>query len=96
MDNDPNLKFVEGSVCIVRVKRQGYDYLPVLPSRRGDDTIELKEGIILNCLGLKEVQPGVFFYEMEVVTGSKAGDTVWVGHQLVDLLDEIPSHNRLR
>lgn len=74
----------------------GYDFLPVLPSRRGDDAIELKEGIILNCLGLKEVQPGVFFYEMEVVTGIKAGDTVWVGHQLCNMLDEIPSHNRLR
>lgn len=90
----PVLKFSKGSVVIVRVKKHGYDFLPVMPSRRGDDALELKEGIILKCLGLKEVQPGVYFYEMEVVTGSKAGDTVWVGHRLDNLLDEIPSHNR--
>lgn len=93
---DIDLEFEEGCVCIVRAVARGYDYLPVFPSKRGDDTIELKDGILLNCLGLKEVQVGIFFYEMEVVTGPKAGDTVWIGHKLANLLDRVPSHRRPR
>lgn len=87
----PDIRFAEGAKVIVRTKVAGYDFLPVLPARKGDDALDLKDGIILHCLGCKEVQPGIWMYEMEVVTGSKQGDTVWVGLKLDHLLEEIPS-----
>jgi hypothetical protein len=93
---EPDQKFFEGEVCIVKAKPLGYDFLPCIPARRGDDTIELKDGILLNCLGLVETGPGSWFYKMEVITGKQAGDLIFVGHQLAQLLEMVPSHNRLR
>lgn len=93
---DPDEKFVEGEVCIVKAKPRGYDFLPCIPARHGDETLELKDGILLNCLGLVEVQPGSWFYKMEVVTGKQAGDMIFVGYRLADLLEKVPNHHRLR
>jgi len=93
---EPDEKFFDGDVCIVKAKPKGYEFLPCIPARFGDDTLELKDGIMLNCLGLTEVQPGSWFYKMEIVTGNQAGDLIFVGHTLSELLEKVPSHRRIR
>lgn len=95
-DEAPINQLKEGEIFVVKAKKAGFDYLPVFPARRGDDTLELFDGIMLNCLGLKEIQPGAFMYEMEVITGNKSGDVVWVGHTLVNMLEQVPSKKRMR
>lgn len=92
----PESVFLDGDVCVVKAKPKGFSFLPCIPARFGDDALELRDGVILNCLGLKETQPGSWFYKMEVVTGNKAGDLIFVGHQLVDCLELVPSHRRIR
>jgi hypothetical protein len=94
--SEPLHKFDLGDVCLVSAKIKGFDFLPCIPARRGDDALELKDGILLHCLGLKEVGPNSWFYQMEIVTGSKAGDLIFVGHQLGHLLEKVPSHKRFR
>lgn len=88
--------FEDGDVCIVKAQLKGFSFLPCIPARKGDDTLELKDGILLNCLGLKEVGPNSWFYQMEVVTGNQAGDLIFVGHQLSDLLQRVPNHRKIR
>lgn len=94
--SEPTHKFDDGDVCIVKAKPLGFDFLPCIPARRGDDTLELRDGILLNCLGLKEVGPNSWFYQMEIITGGQAGDLIFVGHQLADLLERVPNHRRIR
>lgn len=94
--SEPEAKFDEGDICIVKAAPSGYSFLPCIPARRGDDTIELRDGIMLNCIGMKEVGPDSWFYQMEVVTGNQAGDMIFIGHSLAHLLERVPSHHRRR
>jgi len=92
-----NLEDLEiGDILLVRAQREGMPYLPVFPSRRGDLTLNISDGIMLNCLGLKELQPGASFYEMEIVTGKDSGDIVLVSRTLQRYLEKIPSKKRIR
>lgn len=92
----PGEQIQEGTIFVVRAKRGGLDYLPVFPARREDDALMIADGIMLNCLGLKEIQPGAFLYEMEIVTGPKSGDIVYVAHKLISFLEVVPSKKRIR
>ncbi len=93
---DTEVVVEEGTIFIVRAKKAGYEYLPVFPARRGDDASSLPDGVMLNCLGYKEMPGDVLMYEMEIVTGKKSGDTVYVGSKLLPLLEVVPSKKRIR
>lgn len=92
----PNQKMFEGELYIIASKKLGYEFLPCIPSRQGDDTCELPDGVLLLCLGFKETQPGCWLYEMEVSTGKKAGDLIYIIHQVADFLERVPNHKRIR
>lgn len=84
------ISFEENAICVVKAKKRGFDYLPVFPSKLGDQALELFEGTMLKCIGKKQVQDDVWFFEMEVVTGKCQGDTVYVGEGVAHLLEEVP------
>ena len=92
---EPVVKFSDGDVCLVKTNG-AFDLLPCMPAVRGDDALEIKNGVLLNCLGIKEITPNAWFYKMEIVTGSQAGNTVYVFQSLEDCLERVPSHRRIR
>lgn len=91
----PKAKFSEGDICLVKTKGT-LELLPCMPAIRGDDALEIKNGVLLNCLGLLEVTMNSWFYKMEIVTGKEAGNTVYVWQSLEDCLEMVPSHRRVR
>lgn len=82
-----------GDVFVVRCQSHGFDNIPVIPIEEFSDTLNLKEGILLSCTDKKDVN-GTEFYIMEIVTGSKSGDSVLIAESFKDFLEKVPSYKR--
>lgn len=86
--------YQDGDVLIVRTKKAGLPWLPCLPARNTDETVQIQDGVLLSITGFKNLGINSSFYIAEVCTGTNAGDLIYVGTALSNCLEKIPSRRR--
>jgi len=93
---DKPVNFEPGDVVVSAAKKKGQDFIAGFPARIGDQTVSIKDGILLNIIGFRSFSPGSESYIIEIVTGENASDLIYVSTANTELMELVPTKRRLR